>query len=75
MFGWQQWREAKEGGADVMALGGGNDSGADDDDDEDDELEGSGVGGEELFNRCINDTLEAQEVCQSTPTLSSQHTN
>ena len=47
-----------------MALGG-NDSGADDDD-EDDDLEGSGVGGEELFNRCINDTLEAQEVCQAT---------
>lgn len=45
-----------------MALGG-NDSGADEDDDED--LEGSGVGGEELFNRCINDTLEAQEVCQA----------
>lgn len=58
----QQWREAKEGGADVMALGG-DDSGADEDDDDD--LEGSGVGGEELFNRCINDTLEAQEVCQA----------
>ena len=60
----QQWREAKEGGADVMALGG-NDSGADDDDEDD--LEGTGVGGEELFNRCINNALEAQEVCQATP--------
>lgn len=54
-----------------MALGG-NDSGADEDDDEDD-LEGSGVGGEELFNRCINDTLEAQEVCLSKAAHSSTH--
>lgn len=41
-----------------MALGS-DDEGADDDDD----LEGSFVPGEELFNRCINRTLEAQEVC------------
>ncbi|CAB1116462.1 unnamed protein product [Ectocarpus sp. CCAP 1310/34] len=50
-----QWHEAKEGDADVMALGS-DDEGADDDD-----LEGSYVPGEELFNRCINRTLEAQE--------------
>jgi len=44
-----------------MALGS-DDGGVDDDDDDD--LEGSsGVSGEELFNRCINATLEAQEVC------------
>lgn len=44
-----------------MALGS-DDGGGDDDDDDD--LEGSsGVSGEELFNRCINATLEAQEVC------------
>ncbi|CAM9409830.1 unnamed protein product [Pylaiella littoralis] len=49
-----QWREAKEGDADVMALGS---------DDDDDSLEGSngGVSGDEMFNRCINSTLEAQE--------------
>lgn len=37
-----------------------------DDDDDDDSLEGSnsGVSGEEMFNRCINTTLEAQEVRQ-----------
>ncbi|CAM9369469.1 unnamed protein product [Ectocarpus fasciculatus] len=51
-----QWHEVKEGDADVMALGS-DDDGADDDDD----LEGSYVPGEELFNRCINRTLEAQE--------------
>ncbi|CAM9531119.1 unnamed protein product [Ectocarpus sp. 6 AP-2014] len=54
--GGNQWHEAKEGDADVMALGSG-DEGADDDDD----LEGNYVPGEELFNRCINRTLEAQE--------------
>lgn len=43
-----------------MALGSNDDDGMDDDDDE---LEGSsGVSGDELFNRCINITLEAQEV-------------
>lgn len=56
----QQWREAKEGDADVLALGGDDDNGVDDDDDDD--LEGSGIPGDELFNRCINATLEAQEV-------------
>ncbi|CAM9374999.1 unnamed protein product, partial [Ectocarpus sp. 13 AM-2016] len=54
--GGNQWHEAKEGDADVMALGS-DDEGADDDDD----LEESHVPGEELFNRCINRTLEAQE--------------
>eukprot|EP00903_Cladosiphon_okamuranus_P013353 g12445.t1 len=60
-----QWHEAKEGGADVMALGSEEDGMDDDDDDDgmdDDHVEGSsGVSGEELFNRCINVTLEAQE--------------
>ncbi|CAM9146601.1 unnamed protein product, partial [Hapterophycus canaliculatus] len=57
-----QWREAKEGGADVMALGSDNEEGGGDDDHDDHDLEESGVSGEELFNRCINNTLEAQEV-------------
>lgn len=38
-----------------MALG-------DDDEDMATELDGDDVAGDELFNRCINDTLEAQEV-------------
>lgn len=40
-----------------MALGN-DDSGAD----EDNDLDGSGVSGDDLFNRCINNALEAQEV-------------
>lgn len=43
----------------MLALGGDDDNGVDD---HDDDLEGSGVPGDELFNRCINATLEAQEV-------------
>lgn len=46
-----------------MALGSGDDDDGGMDDDDDDHLEGSsGVSGDELFNRCINVTLEAQEV-------------
>ncbi|CAN0432652.1 unnamed protein product, partial [Scytosiphon promiscuus] len=52
-----QWREKKEGNADVMALGSDNEG----DGGDDDGLEESGVSGDELFNRCINNTLEAQE--------------
>ncbi|CAM9714504.1 unnamed protein product [Scytosiphon promiscuus] len=52
-----QWREKKEGDADVMALGSDNEG----DGGDDDGLEESGVSGDELFNRCINNTLEAQE--------------
>lgn len=50
-----------------MALGSDDDGGMDDDDD-DDHLEGSsGASGDELFNRSINTTLEAQEVGRNTP--------
>lgn len=42
-----------------MALG----SGDGDADDDEEGFEGGGVTGDELFNRYINATLEAQEVC------------
>lgn len=46
-----------------MALGSDDDDDGLDDDDDDDHLEGSsGVSGDDIFNRCINVTLEAQEV-------------
>lgn len=45
-----------------MALGSDDDDGIDDEDD-DHGGGSSGVPGDELFNRCINVTLEAQEVC------------
>lgn len=51
----QQWREAKEGDADVMVPG-------DDDEDMATDFDQEDVAGDEVFNRCINDTLEAQEV-------------
>lgn len=56
----QQWREAKEGDADVMAL----DSDDDGVEDDEDGSEGNDVSGDELFNRCINNALEMQEVCR-----------
>lgn len=56
----QEWHEAKEGNADVMVPGGDEDDVAENDSREDED--GDGVGGDELFNRCINTALEAQEV-------------
>lgn len=45
-----------------MALGSDDDDDGIDDEDDDHVDGSSGVSGDELFNRCINATLEAQEV-------------